>query len=90
MVPGRSLLFLKGDAQGVDQLAFYLGLIPFLRQTGCEDGVGQRQGDGRVIDRIGVIVGKHRQILEQRLVDFLLIVEIRREAEGNVLALDVA
>ena len=90
MVPGRSILFLKGSTQGVDQLAFHLSLIPFLRQTGCKDGVGQRQEDGRVIDRIGVIVGKHRQILEQCLVDFPLVVEIRREAEGDVFALGVA
>ena len=90
MVPGRGILFLKRNAKGVYQLAFHLGLIPFLSQTGCKDGVGQRQGDGRVIDRIGVIVGKHRQILEQRLVDFPLIVEIRREAEGDILALGVA
>ena len=90
MVPGRGIFFLKRNAQGVYQLAFHLGLISFLRQTGCKDGVGQRQEDGRVIDRIGVIVGKHRQILEQCLVDFLLVVEIRREAEGDVFALGVA
>lgn len=46
MFPDKSNLFLKRRTKRVDQLAFHLGLIPFLRQAGCKNGVGQRQGDG--------------------------------------------